>query len=163
MAYGYGMGRKYIPAIKQFVTENKIFLMLIVISILLASIPLLIVSVTISILYRLKKRKNILKNDSGESPIVIIATIMIFIILETGLVFVEGAVIDGFLFQIGKLPVTLTPRFQDMMMNSPIMLASIFFSIPSFFGAVLIVWAFKSVIRKHGYTRTGEEYVYEEF
>lgn len=156
---GYGIGRKLI---NKMTVMDKLFVIGVALSIGMLSMPLLIFVFACYACHRLFEKQNLLKDNKAESPIEIIVTIMVFLLLMTGVVFVEGAVIDGFLFQFSKLPITLSPQFQTMMMNSPIMFASIFFSIPAFFGAVLIVWGVKSIIRKHGYTRTGEEIYYDE-
>ena len=103
-------------------------------------------------------------NNKGVSPIEILVTIMIWGILLIGITFAEGAVIDGFIYQFSKMPIHLSPEFQTMMMNSPVKFAEIFFSIPAFMMAVLIVWAVKSIIRKHGYSRQqNDEFYMEEF
>lgn len=157
---GYGIGRKLID---KMTVMDKLFVVGVALSIGVLSVPLLIFVFACYGFHRIfEKKHNIVTNNKGESPIEIIITIMVFLLLMTGVVFAEGTFIDGFLFQISKLPITLTPRFQAMMMSSPIMFASIFFSIPVFFGAVLIVWGVKSIIRKHGYTRTGEEIYYDD-
>jgi hypothetical protein len=102
-------------------------------------------------------------NDKAESPIAIIVTIMISIILMIGVMFAMGNFLDGFMFIMNKLPVGITSPILQHSMTKLMYLATIFFAIPSIFTATLIVWGIKSIIRKHGYTRTGDEYYIEEF
>lgn len=107
--------------------------------------------------------KSILKNNKAESPITIMATIMLSIIIMLGVMFVMGNFMDNFLFIINKLPISITQPIFQHSMTKLYYLATIMYAIPSIFCATLIVWGVKSIIRKHGYTRTGEEYFTEEF
>ena len=107
--------------------------------------------------------KSLIKNNKAESPIVIAATIMLSIIIMMGVMFAMGTFLDGFIFAINKLPVGISSPILQHSMTKLMMLATIFYAIPAVFCATLFVWGIKSVIRKHGYTRTGEEYYTEEF
>ncbi len=107
--------------------------------------------------------KSFLKNTRAESPITIMATIMLSIIIMVGVMFVMGNFMDTFLFIINKLPIGISQLIFQHSMTKLYYLATIMYAIPSIFGATLIVWGVKSVIRKHGYTRTGEDYYTEEF
>jgi hypothetical protein len=106
---------------------------------------------------------NLIKDDKAESPIVILATIMLSIIIMLGVMFAMGTFMDGFLFMLNKLPIGITQPILQHSMTKLTYLATIMFAIPSIFCATLIVWGVKSVIRKHGYTATGDEYFIEEF
>lgn len=100
-----------------------------------------------------------LNNDRAENPIEIVLTIFVWLLLLAGIQFAEGSFIDGFIHVISIVPISLTTQFQGMM-GSVMDLALIFFAIPSFVGAVLIVWGVKSLYKKMGYSR---EQQWEEF
>lgn len=104
----------------------------------------------------------IIKNQRAESPIEVLATIMVMLILMTGVWFAVGNFIDGFLYMMQRLPNTLQPNFQ-IMMGDLMWFATLFFALPSFMGAVLLVWGVKALVRKHQYTRISEQYGYGEY
>lgn len=107
--------------------------------------------------------KSFFKNERGESPITIIATIMLSIIIMLGVSFVLNNFMDNFMFIFNKLPISISQPIFQHSMTKLTYLATIMYAIPSIFCATLIVWGVKSVIRKHGYTKTGDEYYIEEF
>lgn len=131
----------------------------------LATIPSLLVPMPKSAVDKLQKQINKRKrfDDKAESPITIVATIMLSIIIMVGVMFVMGSFVDGFIFFISKLPIGISQPIFQHSMGKVIYLATIMFAIPSIFCATLIVWGIKSIIRRHGYTRTGDEYYIEEF
>lgn len=159
-AYGYGIGRKILD---KMTPMEKLFFIGVALAIALQNLLVLFLITLALFVDKVLEKRNENNDNRGESPLEIMVTIMVFIIMMIGLTFTEGTVIDGFIYQISKLPFTLSPPFQQMMLDSPIMFAEIFFAIPTFFGAVLLVWGVKSIIRKHGYTQQGQEYYTEEF
>jgi hypothetical protein len=107
--------------------------------------------------------KSLIKDNRGESPITILATIMLSIIIMLGVTFVMGSFVDGFMFIMNGLPIGITQPIFQHSMTKLTYLATIMFAIPSIFCATLIVWGVKVVIRRHGYTASGQEYYVEEF
>lgn len=99
---------------------------------------------------RFFKRKK--RNNKAQSPIEIILTIMVMLILMIGVNLAMGNFVDGFIFVINQLPISLLPKFQHMLGNV-VYLAVIFWAIPSFFVAVLVIWGVKTVVKKHIYSR----------
>ena len=106
--------------------------------------------------------KTMIEDNRAESPIEVIVTILLMLILMTGVWFAVGNFVDGFVFMMQKLPYTLQPIFQGMM-GDVLWFATLFFALPSFMGAVLIVWGVKAILKKQQYTRAQDQYAYEEF
>ena len=103
---------------------------------------------------------NLFKDNKAESPLEIVLTIMVTLIIYIGIQFTMGAFLDGFTNQIGKVKLSLLPNFQDDM-GHLMQLGSIFWVLPGFVCVLLVVWGIKSAIKKHFYTRPdgGIQYV----
>ena len=101
-----------------------------------------------------------MQNDRAESPIEVMLYLMVFILVMTGVVFFFGPIVDGFVNQFTSVQMSVSPLFQGMMAN-PLKWANCFFLVLVFFCAVMLVWAVKTVIRKHRYSRPEDVYMEE--
>ena len=108
----------------------------------------------------------LIKDETGqqENPIILILTVMFFIIVMSLVLIVAGTFMDEFLALVTDLRVSnpLGSWGNAMMDALPLKYAPYVFYVPGLFILIVIVWAVKSVIKRHEYTRGNTQYMTEE-
>lgn len=95
-------------------------------------------------------------NEQAQiSPIEVVFTLMLTILVMVMLGLTVFPFVDMYISQISLINIPLSSWGQDMM-NTYTGYASWVFVVPGFFCLLMIVWAFKTMIRKHEYTAQGQ-------
>lgn len=100
--------------------------------------------------------------NDNESPIQVLITVMLSIIVLAFVVLTMGTFTDGFMSIIGSLNIPLSIWGQNMMKDLVIRYSTWVFIVPGFFGLVIFVWGIKSMIKKHEYTKQQDEFLSDE-
>ncbi len=100
-------------------------------------------------------------NQAQISPVEVIFTLILTILVMTVLGMVAFPFTDSFISVLSSVDIPLSVWGQDMM-SIYIGYASWIFAVPVFFCLLMFVWAFKTVIRKHEYTAQ-DQYMNDEF
>lgn len=106
----------------------------------------------------------LINNEQAESPIEVLIVILLSIFALTIAVFVGGSVLDVFMGEFSDILAAspITNSFATgMWANVVTRYTSWAFTIPGFMVILIVVWGFKTVIRRHEYG-THEEFVNSE-
>jgi len=76
---------------------------------------------------------------------------------------VAGTYVDGFMNVINGIDMPLSTWGKNMMNNIPNRYAQWVFIVPGFFVLLILVWAIKSVIKRHEYTTQQEQFMNDEY
>lgn len=98
-------------------------------------------------------------DDKAESPLEAVFVFMAYLFIAAILLLTLGTLTDSFVDVFGKIRITLDAHHQGLF-GTPMKLFSWVFIVPVFFAGVMLVWMFKTIIKKHKYTRQQE--LYEE-
>lgn len=108
-----------------------------------------------------------LTDDRAESPMEVMFIVMLAIMLMTIVTFVFGNFIDEFMFVWEDEFLAANPlqsswanaMYTNIVTNN----VSLLWKVPGFFIIVFILWAIKTMVKKHEYTTTGQEIMSDEF
>ena len=106
-----------------------------------------------------------LQDDRAESPIEVIFIVMLAVMLMAIVVFVFGSFIDQFMYTWGQVLVDMplsSSWAKNMYANIVTDNVSLFWQVPGFFIMVIVIWAVKTMIKKHEYT-TQDEFMSDEY
>lgn len=107
-----------------------------------------------------------LTDNKAETPIEVMFIVMLAIIMMTVVTFVFGNFIDQFMFTwtgfLADNPLQgswATAMYANIVTDN----VSLFWKVPGFFIIVFILWAIKTMVKKHEYTTTGQEIMGDEY
>lgn len=100
-------------------------------------------------------------NKAQISPIEVVFTLMLTILVMVMLGLTVFPFVDMYISQISLINIPLSVWGQGMM-DTYIGYSSWVFVVPGFFCLLMMVWAFKTVIRKHDYTAQ-EQFMNDDF
>lgn len=104
----------------------------------------------------------LLSSEKADSPIEVSFYILVYVVVIALLMFISGAIIDTFLYQISIIPISLSSWGTGMMVHVNTWAAWLFW-VPSILITIILVWGIKTIIRKKQYTAQDQQYLnYEE-
>lgn len=96
-------------------------------------------------------------DNKGVSVVAALMILTTSIIAFAFLFFCLGNVINAFNVEFQNIDMTLTPQFAEMM-SFPTQYFQIFFALPALFLLLITIWAFKTIIAQHKYSREDEDW-----
>lgn len=109
----------------------------------------------------------LLKDNKAESPIEVMFIVMLAILMMTVVTFVFGNFIDEFMFTWEDDFLVANPLQGawaiTMYANLVTENVSLLWKVPGFFIIVFILWAIKTMVKKHEYTTAGQEIMSDEY
>ena len=94
------------------------------------------------------------KSDKAETPIAVMFTILVSIIVLTLLEFTAGSITDGFISAINTIHYTLSPWGQGILTPYISRMTMMIYTIPVILTIVIIVWGYRAIFRKQQQIRT---------
>jgi len=104
----------------------------------------------------------LLNNEKGENPIEVGLYLIMVLLVMSFLMFTTGAFLDTFIDLISGINISLSTWGQTMMGNY-MEYATYAYLIPSIFIIIVMLWGIKSIIKRHPYSATDQQYInYQE-